>query len=55
MYAIIPQQIPQDRRAGVNEKILFAIDSGKDPVSVCRDVGGSFAQIFYMRILVVWM
>lgn len=30
MYAIIPQQIPQDRRAEVNEKILFAIDSGKD-------------------------
>ena len=24
------QQIPQDRRAEVNEKILFAIDSGKD-------------------------
>lgn len=32
MYAIIPQQIPQDRRAEVNEKILFAIDSGKDLV-----------------------
>lgn len=30
MYAIIPQQIPQDRRPEVNEKILFAIDSGKD-------------------------
>ena len=30
MYAIITQQIPQDRRAEVNEKILFAIDSGKD-------------------------
>ena len=30
MYAIIPQQIPQDRRAEINEKILFAIDSGKD-------------------------
>ena len=30
MYAIIPQRIPQDRRAEVNEKILFAIDSGKD-------------------------
>ena len=30
MYAIIPQQIPQDKRAEVNEKILFAIDSGKD-------------------------
>ncbi|EKC54861.1 hypothetical protein OBE_11851 [human gut metagenome] len=32
MYAIIPQQIPQNRRAEVNEKILFAIDSGKDLV-----------------------
>ena len=32
MYAIIPQQIPQDKRAEVNEKILFAIDSGKDPI-----------------------
>ncbi|RGD24687.1 methyltransferase domain-containing protein [Bacteroides sp. AM23-18] len=30
MYAIIPQQIPHDRRAEVNEKILFSIDSGKD-------------------------
>ena len=30
MYAIIPQQIPGDKRAEVNEKILFAIDSGKD-------------------------
>ena len=30
MYAIISQQIPQDKRAEVNEKILFAIDSGKD-------------------------
>ena len=30
MYAIIPQQIPQVMRAEVNEKILFAIDSGKD-------------------------
>ena len=30
MYAIIPHQIPQDRRAEVNEKILFAINSGKD-------------------------
>ena len=28
MYAIIPQQIPQDKRAEVNEKILFAINSG---------------------------
>ena len=30
MYTIIPQQIPRDKRAEVNEKILFAIDSGKD-------------------------
>ena len=30
MYTIIPQQIPQGLRAEVNEKILFAIDSGKD-------------------------
>lgn len=30
MYAIIPQQIPQDKRAEINEKILFSIDSGKD-------------------------
>lgn len=30
MYAIIPQQIPQGMRAEVNEKILFAIGSGKD-------------------------
>ncbi|MDC1767539.1 MULTISPECIES: N-6 DNA methylase [Bacteroides] len=30
MYAIIPQQIPQGKRAEVNEKILFAIGSGKD-------------------------
>ena len=30
MYAIIPQQIPQDKRAENNEKILFSIDSGKD-------------------------
>lgn len=30
MYAIIPQQIPRDKRAEVNEKILFVIDSGKD-------------------------
>ena len=30
MYAIIPQQIPQDKRAEINEKILFAIGSGKD-------------------------
>ncbi|MDR0430357.1 MAG: N-6 DNA methylase [Tannerellaceae bacterium] len=30
MYRIIPQQIPQDRRAEINEKILFCIDTGKD-------------------------
>lgn len=30
MYAIIPQQISQDKRAEINEKILFSIDSGKD-------------------------
>ena len=29
-YNIIPQQIPQSRRAEINEKILFAINSGKD-------------------------
>lgn len=33
MYAILPQQIPQGMRAEVNEKILFAIDSGKDLIS----------------------
>lgn len=30
MYRIIPQQIPQDRRAEINEKILFSIDTGKN-------------------------
>lgn len=30
MYKIIPQQIPQDRRAEINEKILFCIDTGKN-------------------------
>ena len=30
MYAIIPQQIPQGLRAEINEKILFAINSGKE-------------------------
>ncbi|MBF0649260.1 N-6 DNA methylase [Dysgonomonas sp. GY75] len=30
MYRIIPQQIPQDRRAEINEKILFCIDTGKN-------------------------
>lgn len=29
MYRIIPQQIPQDKRAEINEKILFSIDTGK--------------------------
>ena len=28
-YAIIPQQIPQDKRAEYNEKILFDIDTGR--------------------------
>ena len=32
MYAIIPQNIPQKRRAEINEKILFSIHSGKDLV-----------------------
>ena len=31
-YPIITQHIPQERRAEVNEKILFAIDSGKDDI-----------------------
>lgn len=30
MYRIIPQQIPQDKRAEINEKILFSIDTGKN-------------------------
>ncbi len=30
MYQIIPQQIPQNRRAEINEKILFCIDTGKN-------------------------
>ena len=29
MYRIIPQNIPQDKRAEINEKILFDIESGK--------------------------
>lgn len=33
MYAIIPQQIPPDKRAEINEKILFCIESGKDTIS----------------------
>jgi len=32
MYAIIPQQIPQGKRAEINEKIHFAINSGKDMI-----------------------
>ena len=28
IYPIIPQQIPQDRRAEINEKLLFCIDTG---------------------------
>ena len=32
MYTIIPQQIPPDKRAEINEKILFAINSGKDMI-----------------------
>ena len=30
MYAILPQRIPWDKRAEINEKILFSIDSGKE-------------------------
>ena len=33
MYAIIPQQIPPDKREEINEKILFCIDSGKDAIT----------------------
>lgn len=32
MYAIIPQHIAPERRAEVNERILFCIDSGKDTI-----------------------
>lgn len=32
-YAIIPQHIPQDKRAEYNEKILFAIDKGDGQLS----------------------
>ena len=32
MYTIIPQQIPPGKRAEINEKILFAINSGKDMI-----------------------
>lgn len=33
MYQAIPQQIPQSRRAEINEKILFSIDTGKELVT----------------------
>ena len=32
MYAIIPQQIPPDKRKEINDRILFFIDSGKDTI-----------------------
>lgn len=32
IYPIIPQKIPKDRRAEVNAKILFSIESGKDKI-----------------------
>ena len=32
MYTIIPQQIPPNKRTEINEKILFAINSGKDMI-----------------------
>ena len=32
MYAIIPQQIPLNKREEINEKILFCIDSSKDTI-----------------------
>lgn len=32
MYAIIPQQIPPNIRAEINDKILFCIESGKDTI-----------------------
>uniref|UniRef100_A0AB33JJR8 Helicase ATP-binding domain-containing protein n=1 Tax=Prevotella sp. GTC17262 TaxID=3236797 RepID=A0AB33JJR8_9BACT len=32
MYKIIPQRIPQDKRAEINEKILFCIDKGKNDI-----------------------
>lgn len=31
-YRILPQQIPQERRSEINQKILFAIDTGKDTI-----------------------
>lgn len=36
MYAIIPQQIPPNKREEINEKILFCIDSGKDTIPAER-------------------
>ncbi|WP_195594689.1 N-6 DNA methylase [Bacteroides fragilis] len=33
MYQVIPQSIPQNRRAEINEKILFSIDTGKELVT----------------------
>ena len=33
-YAVIPQRIPQDKRAEYNEKILFAIDKGDSQLSL---------------------
>ncbi|MDR0699082.1 MAG: hypothetical protein LBG28_07705, partial [Tannerella sp.] len=32
MYAMISQQIPQSRRAEINEKILYAIRSGENTI-----------------------
>lgn len=32
MYAIIPQQIPPNIRAEINDRILFCIESGKDTI-----------------------
>ena len=52
MYAIIPQQIPQGMRAEVNEKILFAIDSGKDIIpaeSIYNCYTGIGARLFHLR------
>ena len=47
-YPIIPQQIPQERRAEVNEKILFAIDSGRNavpPENVYNCYTGGFSAV----------
>ena len=32
MYKIIPQKIPQGRRAEINEKILYCIDTNSDQI-----------------------